>query len=114
MLFTSYSFLLLAVALEVFGTMLLPVTQQFTKIAPSVGVIVCYSLSFYFLTLTLKTIPLAIVYASWSGIGIFAIACLSYTIYGQTLSWQAAFGMVLIVAGVVLINAYSLPKDSTS
>lgn len=103
----QYAALFTAVGFEVAGTMLLAATEQFSRLLPTAAMAVCYIISFYFLTLALKTIPLAIVYASWSGLGVFAIAVLSYFIYGQALKWQAIVGLALIVNGVILVNAFS-------
>ena len=86
--------------------MLLPITLGFTKLMPSVFVLISYGLSFYCLSLIAHKIPLAILYASWAGLGVFTIAVLSYIIYQQSLNWQAILGLVLIIAGVVLVNTY--------
>jgi small multidrug resistance pump len=103
---SAYLFLSGAIIFEVIGTLLLPATQKFSKILPSVILAVSYILSFYFLTFAIKKIPLSIVYASWAGIGVLLIAILGYFFYKQTLSWQAIFGLVLIVTGVILVNLY--------
>ena len=72
----SYLFLALAILFEVAGTMLLPFSQNFTKLAPTVGLIIAYIVSFYFLTFALQSIPIGIVYATWAGLGVFLIAIL--------------------------------------
>tara|TARA_B100000767_G_scaffold125115_1_gene119248 strand:+ start:618 stop:944 length:327 start_codon:yes stop_codon:yes gene_type:complete len=104
---SSYLALLGAIVFEVVGTLLLPATKEFTATTPTIVMSASYLASFYFLTLALKTIPLAIVYACWSGVGIMAIAILSYFIYGQSLSWQSILGIFLIINGVILVNIYS-------
>ena len=104
----TYIFLFGAVICEVAGTMLLPVTQNFTKITPSVILAICYMSAFYLLTFVVNKIPIAIVYATWSGLGIFSIAILGYIFFKQTLSWQAILGMFLIVIGVVLVNSFTV------
>ena len=104
---SSYLALLGAIIFEVIGTLLLPATKEFTATTPTIAMSVSYIASFYFLTLALKTIPLAIVYACWSGVGIMAIAILSYFIYGQSLSWQSILGIFLIINGVILVNIHS-------
>ncbi len=63
-------------------------------------------MSFYFLAIVSQKLPLAVVYASWSGIGIFSIAVLSYIFYKQTLNWQSVSGLFLIVVGVTIVNLY--------
>ena len=103
----SYLLLILAIILEVAGTMLLPLTQNFTKILPTFALAIFYIASFYCLTFPLKVIPISIVYATWSGMGIFLITILGYLIYRQTVNWQVAIGLLLIVAGVILVNMYS-------
>ncbi len=103
----TYIFLFGAVICEVAGTMLLPATQNFTKITPSVILAICYMSAFYLLTFVVNKIPIAIVYATWSGLGIFSIAILGYIFFKQTLSWQAVLGLFLIIIGVVLVNSFS-------
>lgn len=103
---TAYLFLSGAIIFEVIGTLLLPITQNFSKVLPSIFLIISYTLSFYFLTFAIKKIPLSIVYASWAGLGVLLIAILSYFFYKQALNWQTIFGLILIIAGVVLVNLY--------
>ncbi len=93
---------------EVGGTMLLPVSRSFTKIIPTAVLTVLYLSSFYLLTFVVDKIPIAIVYATWSGLGIFTIAILGYVFFKQTLSWQAVLGLFLIVIGVVLVNSFTI------
>ena len=102
-----YAYLIGAILLEVCGTMLLPFTENFTKPLPSVGLVVFYTLSFYLMTFTLGKLPLAVVYATWSGMGIFCISVLSFYLLGQSLSWQVMLGMGMIVASVTLVNIYA-------
>ena len=71
------------------------------------GVLVGYGLAFYFLTFALRSIPLAIVYASWAGLGVSLVAIFSFFFYQQSLQWQAVIGLMLIIVGVVLVNTYS-------
>ena len=106
----SYIYLACAIVCEVIGTMLLPASQNFTKIIPTITLSILYILAFYFLTYSLKSIPIAIVYATWSGLGIFSISILSYLIYGQTLQWQSIAGLLLIIIGVVIVNIFSFNK----
>ena len=95
-----------AIAFEVIGTMLLPVSQNFTKAIPTSILLMSYGISFYFLAVVSQKLPLSVVYASWSGIGIFSIAILSYIFYEQSLNWQTLSGLFLIVIGVTLVNLY--------
>ena len=103
----SYVFLALAIICEVVGTMLLPSSQNFTKLLPSVVLVIAYILSFYFLTFALRDIPIAVVYASLAGLGVFLVAVLGYFFFNQSLQWQAIAGLCLIVSGVALVNTYS-------
>ena len=106
----QYAYLLIAVALEVCGTMLLPVSQNFTRPVPTLSLIGCYAASFYCLTFALKTLPIAVVYATWSGLGIFLITVFGYLVFEQVLDWRAIAGLSLIVAGVVLVNSFASYK----
>lgn len=102
-----YVFLVGAIIFEVCGTMLLPFTENFTKPVPSFGLIALYTLSFYLMTFTLGHIPLAVVYATWSGLGVFTVALLSYFLLNQNLNWQAVVGLGLIVTGVIVVNSFA-------
>jgi|TARA_B100000929_G_scaffold94413_1_gene74089 small multidrug resistance pump len=103
----TYLFLFGAVFCEVAGTMLLPATQNFTRLVPTSILAVCYLSAFYLLTFVVNKLPIAIVYATWSGLGIFTIAILGYIFFKQNLSWQAVLGLFFIVLGVILVNSYS-------
>ena len=103
----AYIFMLVAIFCEVAGTLLLPSTQNFTKLIPTSIAAVCYLSALYCLTHVLHKIPIAIVYATWSGLGIFTIALFGYYFFKQSLSWQAVLGLFLIVAGVILVNSFS-------
>ena len=97
----------IAIFCEVAGTLLLPSTQNFTKIVPTAIAATCYLSALFCLTHVLHKIPIAIVYATWSGLGIFTIAIFGYIFFKQTLAWQAILGLFLIVAGVVLVNTFA-------
>ena len=104
----TYIFLSIAIFCEVAGTMLLPVSQNFTKVIPTVCLAIFYLTSFYLMTFVMDKLPIAIVYATWSGLGIFTIAILGYIFFKQTLAWQAIIGLFLIVVGVILVNTFSI------
>ena len=104
----TYLFLTGAIFCEVAGTMLLPVSQNFTKIIPTICLTIFYLISFYLMTFVMDKLPIAIVYASWSGLGVFTIAILGYFFFKQTLAWQAILGLFLIVIGVILVNAFTV------
>ena len=101
-----YIVLFLAIIFEVIGTMLLPISQNFTKLLPSSILLFSYGISFYFLAAVTQKLPLSVVYATWSGMGVFTVALLSYIFYKQTLSWQSIVGLFLIVVGVTIVNIY--------
>jgi len=104
----TYLFLVAAIFLEVTGTMLLPATQNFTKLIPTSILVVCYLSAIFLLTFVVNKLPIAIVYSTWSGLGIFTIAILGYIFFKQSLSWQVIMGLFLIVAGVILVNTYTV------
>ena len=104
----TYTILLVAIFCEVAGTMLLPVSNNFTRILPTVCLSLFYLTSFYLMTFVMNKIPIAIVYATWSGLGVFTIAILGYFFFKQTLAWQAIVGLLLIVVGVILVNSFSI------
>ena len=104
----TYTILLVAIFCEVAGTMLLPVSNNFTKVLPTVCLALFYLTSFYLMTFVMDKIPIAIVYATWSGLGVFTIAILGYFFFKQTLAWQAIVGLFLIVLGVILVNSFAV------
>ena len=108
----TYLFLVGAIFCEVAGTMLLPASQNFTKLIPTVSLAIFYLTAFYLLTFVVNKLPIAIVYATWSGLGIFTIAILGYIFFKQSLAWQAVIGLFLIVIGVILVNSYTLKTVS--
>jgi small multidrug resistance pump len=103
----AYLFMFIAIFCEVAGTLLLPSTQNFTKFVPTSVAAFCYLTALYCLTHVLHKIPIAIVYATWSGLGIFTVAIFGYIFFKQSLGWQAILGLFLIVVGVVLVNSFS-------
>ena len=106
----KYLFLIGAIVLEVAGTMMLPLTNNFSKLLPTVALGVFYLGSFYLLTFAMKLIPLSVVYATWSGVGVFLVAVLSYFFYGDVLKWPAIVGLYFIVAGVMLVNLFGVSR----
>ena len=104
----TYLILIVAIFFEVGGTMLLPISQNFTKLIPTAALTILYLSAFYLLTFVVDKLPIAIVYATWSGLGIFTIAILGYIFFKQTLAWQAVLGLFLIVVGVILVNSFTI------
>ena len=102
-----YIYLAIAIIAEVAATSALKASNEFTKLIPSLIVIVGYGAAFYFLTLVLRTIPVAITYAVWSGAGIVLVAVVGAILYKQIPDIPAAIGMGLIVAGIAIINVFS-------
>ena len=102
-----YFYLALAVLGEVIGTSFLKATEDFTKLWPSLIVVLGYGASFYFLTLSLKLIPVGIAYATWSGIGIVLVTVISIFLYKQVPDWPAIIGMAMIIGGVVIMQLFS-------
>lgn len=104
---THYIYLIIAVAAETIGTSSIQASQQFTKPIPSILAAISFAIAFYFLSLTLKVLPVGIMYAMWSGLGIIFIAIIGWTYFGQKLDLPAILGMGLILAGIVIINLFS-------
>ncbi|QIB67082.1 DMT family transporter [Kineobactrum salinum] len=100
-------FLGVAIVAEVIATSALKASDGFSRPLPSLIVAVGYLAAFYFLSLTLKVIPVGIAYAIWAGLGIILIAVASWIIYGQKLDLPAVLGMSLIIAGVMVMNLFS-------
>lgn len=100
-------FLAVAILSEVIATSALKASESFTRLVPSATVIIGYLISFYFLSLTLKVIPVGIAYAIWSGIGVVLVALAGWWFYGQKLDLAAILGLALILTGVAIINLFS-------
>lgn len=103
----NYLFLAFAILFEIVGTTALKYSEQFTKFAYSVATILAYAAAFYFLSLTLRTIPVGIAYAIWSGVGIVLITVIGIIAFKQIPDLPAIIGLILIIAGVVIINLFS-------
>ncbi len=103
----NHLYLIVAICAEVAGTTALKASEGFTRLAPSAIVVVTYGIAFFFLALTLRTIPVGVAYAIWSGCGIVLISLVGWAFYRQNLDWPAIAGIALILAGVVLINLFS-------
>ena len=103
----AYLSLAVAIVAEVVATSALRASTGFTVLVPSAIAIVGYVVAFYFLSLTLKTMPVGIAYALWSGVGIVLISFAGWLIYKQVLDAPALIGMALVGAGVIVINLFS-------
>lgn len=100
----TYLYLFIAIVAETVGTASLQASQQFTRPLPSVLVVLGYGTAFYFLSLTLAVLPVGIVYAIWSGLGITLIALIGWVAFGQALDLPAILGLGLIIAGIAVIQ----------
>jgi len=103
----TYGSLAIAIVLEVIGTTLLQQSRQFTKLWPTIGVAVFYGGSFFFLSVALRTMPVGIAYAIWSGLGIVLISTIGVVVLRQALDAAALIGLGFIVTGVIIVNAFS-------
>jgi small multidrug resistance pump len=104
---TNWLYLAIAIVCEVIATSALKATEGFTRWQPSVLVVLGYCLAFYFLSLTLRSTPVGVVYAIWSGVGVVLVSVAGWFFYQQKLDAAALIGIGLIVAGVVVLNLFS-------
>ena len=104
---SKWLFLGIAIVAETIATPAMKSSEGFTKLAPSAVVIIGYGIAFYFLSITLRSIPVGIAYAIWSGAGIVLITIIGWTFFGQKLDLSALIGIGLIIAGVVTMNVFS-------
>ncbi len=104
---SHWTCLAIAIVAEVIGTSFLKSSEGFTRLLPSAIVVVTYVIAFYFLGLTLKTLPVGIAYAVWAGAGVALITLVGYLFFGQALDAPALIGIVLIASGVAVINLFS-------
>lgn len=103
----KWLFLFIAIIAEVCATSALKSSEGFSKLLPSLGVIFGYGVAFFFLSLTLKDIPVGIAYAIWSGVGIVLISAVGWFFFNQHLDLAAIIGLGLIIIGVIVINVFS-------
>lgn len=102
-----YTVLVIAIVFEVLGTSAMQAAQHFTRLVPTALMVVCYAVAFFFLSYTLRYIPVGIAYALWSGLGIVLISLVGYVTFGQKLDPAAILGLTLIIAGVLVLNLFS-------
>ncbi|MES2013852.1 MAG: SMR family transporter [Pseudomonadota bacterium] len=103
----KWIFLIIAIVSEVIATSALKSSAGFTRLWPSVIVMTGYASAFYFLSLTLNVLPIGIAYAVWSGVGVALVALISWMYFHQPLDFAAVLGILLILAGVIVINVFS-------
>lgn len=104
---SGFIYLTMAIVAEVIATTMLKASEGFTRLWPSLVVVVGYGVAFWGLSMVVKTMPLGIVYAIWSGMGIVLVSIAAVFVYQQKLDWPAVLGMGLIIAGVLVINLLS-------
>ena len=102
-----YIYLFLAVLAETIGTTSLQASQQFTRVVPSILVVLAYGSAFYFMSLTLAVMPVGVVYAIWSGLGILFIAVIGFVVFGQRLDGPAILGLAFIITGILILQLFS-------
>lgn len=103
----TYAYLGIAIVAEVCATSALKASENFTRLGPSIVTVLGYVIAFYFLSLTLRTMPTGIAYAIWSGVGIVLISLVGALFFKQHLDGPALLGIALIIAGVVVMNVFS-------
>ena len=103
----SYLYLAIAILGEVIATSALKASDHFTRPMPSALVLIGYGVAFYFLSLTLRTLPLGIAYAIWAGAGTVLVSLLAFVLFRQALDGAAIVGIALMLAGAVIVNAFS-------
>lgn len=110
----GYVFLAISIVSEVMGTMMLKLSEGFTVVGPSIGVVIGYGISFYGLSLCLKTLPLSLAYAIWSGVGTALTVVLGIVIWDDVFNLYSAIGILLIIGGVILLNQSSQNEATSS
>jgi small multidrug resistance pump len=103
----TFGILFLAILSEVIGTTALKFSEGFTKLVPSVVVVIGYGLSFYLLSTALKVMPIGVAYAIWSGVGLILTVIAGIILWQERLDWARVVGIILILAGIVFINVVS-------
>ena len=103
----NWLILFIAILSETIATTALKASEGFTVLLPSIIVVIGYCLSFYFLSLTLRTIPVGIAYAVWSGVGVALVTLFGVLVYDQRLDFSALVGISLIMLGVVVLFSFS-------
>jgi multidrug resistance protein EbrB len=103
-LLKGYGWLSLAIVTEIFGTSMLKLSEGFTELLPSIGVLIGFGLAFYCLSISIRTLPLSLAYAIWSGVGTALTAVIGVWIWGDAWNSYTVGGILLIIGGVVLLN----------
>ena len=109
----AYLYLSISILAEVFGTAMLKLSNGFTALYPSLGVVIGYGIAFYCLSLCLRTLPLSLAYAIWSGAGTALTALIGYLFWGEVFSILKLLGIVLIIGGIIVLNASDAQEEVT-
>lgn len=110
----SYLYLALAITGELIGTSLLKASEGFSKLYPTVGLIIAFIFSFFFLSIAMKTIPLNVAYALWSGLGLIATTIISVLIWKEKMNVASVTGIALILMGVIILNLFGPEHNKAS
>ncbi|MEW9698182.1 multidrug efflux SMR transporter [Paenibacillus sp. SI8] len=110
----GYLLLSVAILFEVFGTSMLKVSKGFTVLAPTIGVVFGMGAAFFFLSLSLRNLPLSLAYAIWAGVGTALTALIGVLIWGEAFSIVTVLGLIFIIGGVVLLNFSKTSAKATS
>ncbi len=103
----QYGSLVLAIVFEIIGTSFLKQTEQFTRLMPTLCSLLAYAVAFFMLSITLRTMPIGMVYAIWSGVGIAGISVIGWVVFKQAMDAPGILGLAMIVGGVVVLNLFS-------
>ncbi|EGQ3717967.1 quaternary ammonium compound efflux SMR transporter QacG [Staphylococcus pseudintermedius] len=101
-----YLYLFISIATEIIGTSFLKASEGFTKLWPTLGTLLSFGICFYFLSLTIKFLPLNITYATWSGLGLVLTTIISVIVFKENVNLISIISIGLIVIGVVLLNVF--------
>lgn len=99
--------LTVAIIAEVIGTTALKASNEFTQLIPSIIVVTGYGIAFYFMAISLRVLPVGVMYAIWSGMGIVLVSVIGWVVYKQSLDLASLIGIGLIISGVLVINLFS-------
>lgn len=110
----AYIMLAISIMAELVGTTMLKMSEGFSILLPSIGVAVGYGCSFYFFSLCLRTIPLSLAYAIWSGVGTVLTAFIGIIVWGEVVTAFKVFGILLIIGGVILLNSSKKEEETVS
>lgn len=106
--------LTIAIISEVFGTSMLKLSEGFTNLFPSIGVVICFGISFFSLSIALKSLPLSLAYAIWAGVGTALTALIGVIVWNEPFNTLTFIGLTLIIVGVVMLNQNSSSNETNT